>query len=59
MVPLAYLELAREALEWHRAEEMAKKIDWERILKTNKPPQSWFDDEEDNPFRTEQESGST
>lgn len=57
VVPLAYLELAREALAWQKVEEKAKQIDWSRVSK-NPPPQSWYDDEEDNPFEPEAGDGS-
>jgi len=55
VVPLEHLELVREILAHQEAERAAAGIDWARARKTPHPPQSWFDDEEDNPFEPEEE----
>ena len=50
LIPLQYLELVREVLARREVERRAAQIDWERARPVPKPPQAWFDDEEDNPF---------
>jgi prevent-host-death family protein len=50
VIPLEHLEVLREALAWHEAEKLAAQIDWDRVVKTHKPPQSWFDGDEPKPF---------
>jgi PHD/YefM family antitoxin component YafN of YafNO toxin-antitoxin module len=55
VIPLEYLEPLREVLAWQRAEKLAAEIDWDRAVKTLRPPQSWFDDN-DNPFEPEEQS---
>jgi hypothetical protein len=39
-------------LEHQEAERLAQQIDWTKV-KTEKPPQSWYD-EEVNPFEAEE-----
>jgi len=34
------------------AERLAAQIDWDRVMKGRRPPQWWFDDEDD-PFEPE------
>jgi PHD/YefM family antitoxin component YafN of YafNO toxin-antitoxin module len=58
VVPLEHLELVREILAHQEAERSAAEIDWTRVREIPRPPQSWFDDEEDNPFEPEEESAS-
>lgn len=53
IISLEHLELVREVLARQEVEELANQIDWERARKTLRPPQSWFDDE-DNPFEPEE-----
>ena len=53
IIPLEHLELLREALARQEVEQMAAQIDWDRMPKTLKPPQAWFDDT-DNPFEPEE-----
>jgi PHD/YefM family antitoxin component YafN of YafNO toxin-antitoxin module len=55
VIPLEYLELVREVLAREGVERLAAQIDWERAPKNLRPPQSWFDDEEDNPFEPEKD----
>src|SRR5688572_13694266 len=49
VIPVELLELVRETLARQTAEELALRINWE-ARKDLHPPQSWFDDDEDNPF---------
>ena len=53
VVPLEHLELISEGLARQEVEAAAKRIGWERAPKHLQPPQSWFDDEQDNPFEPE------
>src|SRR5262249_39272272 len=50
VLPLEHLELAREILARQEVEKLAAQIDWDRMRKNLRPPQAWFDDEEDKPF---------
>lgn len=56
VVTLEHLELIREALAQEEAEKTSREIRWDRIPASQRPPQSWFDDDEDNPFEPEQAS---
>ena len=49
--------LSLSAKSWHtrRRRRSAAEIDWTRAQETPGPPQSWFDDKEDNPFEPEEE----
>ena len=49
-----HLGLVREILARQGVERWAAAIDWSRS-KALRPPQSWFDDEGDNPFEPEEE----
>jgi hypothetical protein len=51
VVPLEHLELVREFLARQQVERLATQIDCDHAQTTLRPPQSRFDDEEDNPFR--------
>jgi prevent-host-death family protein len=55
VIPLEYLELVRELLARQEVEGLAAQIDWNRAGESLRPPQSWFDDEDDNPFEPEEE----
>jgi PHD/YefM family antitoxin component YafN of YafNO toxin-antitoxin module len=55
VIPLEYLELVREVLARQEVERQAAQLDWDRARGTLRPPQSWFDDEADNPFEPEEE----
>lgn len=55
VIPLEHLELVREVLARQEVEKLAAQIDWEQARKALRPPQSWFDDEDDNPFEPEKE----
>jgi PHD/YefM family antitoxin component YafN of YafNO toxin-antitoxin module len=52
VIPLSHLALVREILAHQEVERLAEQIDW-ASTKTQRPPQSWFDDDEDNPFEPE------
>ena len=56
VIPLEQLELLRELQREHLAhqevEKLAANVDWTRS-RALRPPQSWFDDEGDNPFEPE------
>jgi PHD/YefM family antitoxin component YafN of YafNO toxin-antitoxin module len=54
VVPLEHLELLREALARQEVEKRAAQIDWDRAGQTPRPPQAWFNDD-DNPFEPEEE----
>jgi hypothetical protein len=58
VIPLEYLELVRELFARHEVERLAAEIDWKRASKELRPPQAWFDDEQDNPFLPEEEAAS-
>ncbi|MCI0462066.1 MAG: type II toxin-antitoxin system Phd/YefM family antitoxin [Gemmataceae bacterium] len=53
VIPLEYLELLREIVAHQEVERLAAQIDWDRARAMPRPPQSWFD-EEDNPFEPEE-----
>jgi prevent-host-death family protein len=50
VIPLASLEVLRELAAREEVERLAAQIDWDRLVKTNPPPQEWFDREEPKPF---------
>jgi hypothetical protein len=58
VIPLEHLELVREILARQEVERSAEQIDWSRARTTLRPPQSWFDDEGDNPFQPAEEPAS-
>jgi hypothetical protein len=58
VVTLEHLELVREILAHQEVERSAAEIDWTRARETLRPPQSWFDDKDDNPFEPEEEPAS-
>jgi hypothetical protein len=55
VIPLEQLELVREILACQEVEAAAARLDWSRVQKPLRPPQSWFDDEDDNPFEAEKD----
>ncbi|HEV3311752.1 MAG TPA: hypothetical protein VG815_14670 [Chloroflexota bacterium] len=55
VITLEQLELIREILARQGVEASAAQIDWSQERKALRPPQSWFDDEDDNPFEPEKE----
>jgi len=50
IVPLAYLEFLRDELARQNAARISAGLDWDRLVKTNPPPQEWFDRDEPKPF---------
>ena len=50
IVPLEFLELLEDAIAMEKAQQLAKKLDRTRLVKTSPPPQSWFDGDEPKPF---------
>ncbi len=58
VIPLEHLELVREILARQEMERSAAEMDWSLAKMTLRPPQSWFDDEDDNPFKPEEEPAS-
>jgi hypothetical protein len=55
VISLKHLALIREILARQEVERSAAAIDWSPERSTLRPPQSWFDDEDDNPFEPEEE----
>src|SRR5437667_9071442 len=53
VIPLQHLELVREILAGQEVEKLAAQIDWDRAGPTPRPPQAWFDDN-NNPFEPEE-----
>jgi len=58
VVPLEHLEQVREILAQQEVERLAAEIHWTRASEPPRPPQSWFDDKDDNPFEPEEEPAS-
>jgi len=52
VIPLEHLEMLREAVARQEVERLAAQVPGDRA--TPRPPQAWFDDE-DNPFEPEEE----
>lgn len=50
VVPLEYLELLQDMMARQEAEQLLTQLDWEQLIKTSPPPQSWFEDDEPKPF---------
>jgi hypothetical protein len=50
VIPLEHLELVREILAQQDVERLAAQIDWIGPRQALRPPQSWFDGEDVNPF---------
>jgi hypothetical protein len=50
VIAVEHLELIREVLSRRKIEEAAAEIDWAPARASLRLPQSWFDDEDDNPF---------
>jgi hypothetical protein len=47
--------LVQEILAQQEVENLAARIDWSQARAGQNPPQSWLDDESDNPFEPDQE----
>jgi PHD/YefM family antitoxin component YafN of YafNO toxin-antitoxin module len=50
VVPLEYLELLQDMVARQEAQQLLAQLNWERLLETSRPPQSWFDGKEPKPF---------
>ncbi len=50
IVPLKYLEMLQDAVARERALEIARGLDFDRLVKEHPPAQSWFDGDEPKPF---------
>ena len=50
VIPVAHLELLRELLAQHEAEQLAAHIDWAQVVQTSPPPRQWFEGDEPKPF---------
>jgi hypothetical protein len=50
IIPVDYLELLQDALAREQALALARKLDWDRLVKEYPPPQAWFDGDEPKPF---------
>ena len=50
IVPLEYLEFLLDAWARQEAQRISGELDWDRLIKTNPPPQVWFDRDEPKPF---------
>ena len=53
IVPLPFFDKVREFLSREEVEIAAAQIDWSKASTSARPPQSWFDDD-DNPFEPEE-----
>ena len=53
VIPMNHMHLLREVLLQEELEKTAMQINWERVSKSLRPPQEWFDDN-DNPFEPEE-----
>jgi prevent-host-death family protein len=53
VIPLEHLTLLREVVARQEVEKLAAQIDWDRVPKSHRPPQEWFEDT-DNPFEPEE-----
>lgn len=53
VIPIQHLEMLREFVARQEVETQAAQIDWSRAPRALRPPQEWFDDD-DNPFEPEQ-----
>jgi hypothetical protein len=47
VIPLEYLEFLREVVARQELEKRAAQIAWDRVPKTLRPPQEWYDDTDD------------
>jgi hypothetical protein len=50
VVPLEFIELVKDMLAREHAEDIARNLDWPRLLKAYPPSQEWFDRDEPKPF---------
>ena len=50
VIPVEHLELLRELLARHEAEQRAAQVDWAQVAQVSPPPQQWFEGDEPKPF---------
>ena len=50
VVPLEYLELMQDAMARHKAEQISRGLDWDRLIAQYPPSQEWFERDEPKPF---------
>jgi hypothetical protein len=50
VISLEHLELLQDLLARQAAEELAGKLDWDRLVKASPPSPNWFEEEEPKPF---------
>jgi PHD/YefM family antitoxin component YafN of YafNO toxin-antitoxin module len=55
VIPVEQLNLVREILAQQEVEKLAAQIERRGVHSKRLPPQSWFDDEDDDPFEPEKE----
>ncbi|HEX5269986.1 MAG TPA: hypothetical protein VFW33_05845, partial [Gemmataceae bacterium] len=53
VIPLEQFEVLQAALARQEVEKQAAQINWEHAVRGLRPPQSWYDDD-DNPFEPEE-----
>ena len=50
VIPVEHLELLRELLAQHEAEQRAAQVDWAQVAQVSPPHQQWFEGDEPKPF---------
>lgn len=50
VIAVEHLELLRELLSQHEAEQLAAQVDWAQMAQMSPPPQQWFEGNEPKPF---------
>ncbi len=50
VIALEHLELLRELLAQHEAEQLAAQVDWAQVAQVSPPPKHWFEEDEPKPF---------
>jgi PHD/YefM family antitoxin component YafN of YafNO toxin-antitoxin module len=50
VVPLEYLEMLQDLLARQEAERLAAQVNWDELVKTSPPTQTWCEGDEPKPF---------
>jgi uncharacterized protein (DUF2267 family) len=50
MITVEHLELLRELLAQHEAEQLAAQVDWAQAAQVSPPPPHWFEGDDPKPF---------
>ena len=50
VVPLEYLEMLQDLLARQEAERLAAQVNWDELVKTSPPAQTWLEGDEPKPF---------